>query len=126
LNCAIDTDHDIEKLIEKTEQEGDQQEPENKEGLSFAFAKIWAADKDSLEEMADAVQSNDKDDSWAQTLAVSLMRISLAFCFINDGSSVSLLSGRKFKRKRSPVEVYVDGLLPFLRCAVSLFFRHKL
>jgi chromodomain-helicase-DNA-binding protein 4 len=70
---TADTDNDIEKLVEKTEKEGDQEEPEKKEGLSFAFAKIWAADKDTLEEMADdSTQSNDKDDSWAQTLAVSV------------------------------------------------------
>jgi hypothetical protein len=68
---TTDTDNDIEKLIERTEKEGDQEEPEKKEGLSFAFAKIWAADKDTLEEMADDTsQSNDQDDSWAQTLAV--------------------------------------------------------
>ncbi|RDB29203.1 Chromatin remodeling factor mit1 [Hypsizygus marmoreus] len=57
------TDHDIEKLVEKTEKEGEQQEPA-KEGMSFAFAKIWAADKDSLEEVEDV----DQGDSWAQTL----------------------------------------------------------
>jgi chromodomain-helicase-DNA-binding protein 4 len=68
-----DTDHDIEKLIEKTEKEGDQEQPEKKEGLSFSFAKIWAADKDTLEELNDdTTQSNDQDDSWAQTLAVSV------------------------------------------------------
>lgn len=73
----LDTDHDIEKLIEKTEQQGDQEEPEKKDDFSFAFAKIWAADKDTLEEMDDTVQSNDKDDSWAQTLAVSFIYIYL-------------------------------------------------
>ena len=36
--------------------------PEN--GFSFSFAKIWAADKDSLEE----VQEDDQTDSWAQAL----------------------------------------------------------
>jgi hypothetical protein len=71
ISYHSDTDNDIEKLIERTEKEGDKEEPEKKEGLSFAFAKIWAADKDTLEEMADdTAQGNDKDDSWAQTLAV--------------------------------------------------------
>lgn len=79
-----DTDHDVEKLIEKTEKEGDHEEPEKNEGLSFAFAKIWAADKDTLEEMADdAAQINDKDDSWAQTLAVSFLSI-LYRCIFTD------------------------------------------
>jgi hypothetical protein len=80
LTCTVsqqvvraDTEHDIEKLIERTEKEGDQEQPEKKEGLSFSFAKIWAADKDALEELIDdTTQSNDQDDSWAQTLAVSI------------------------------------------------------
>jgi len=58
-----DTDQDIEKLIEKTEKEGEQDE-QVKDGLSFSFAKIWAANMDSLEE----VQDVDQGDSWAQTL----------------------------------------------------------
>ncbi|KAG6885408.1 hypothetical protein C0993_002141 [Termitomyces sp. T159_Od127] len=58
-----DSEQDIEKLIEKTEQEGEEQEPV-KEGMSFSFAKVWAADKDSLEEVEDV----DQGDSWAQTL----------------------------------------------------------
>jgi len=51
------------KLIEKTELEGDQ-EDKPKEGQAFSFAKIWAADRDSLEEIED----NDQVDSWAVTL----------------------------------------------------------
>ena len=51
------------KLIEKTEVEGDQ-EDKPKEGQAFSFAKIWAADRDSLEEIED----NDQIDSWALTL----------------------------------------------------------
>ncbi|KAG6854234.1 hypothetical protein C0991_009252 [Blastosporella zonata] len=57
------SEQDIEKLVEKTEKEGDEQE-QVKEGMSFAFAKVWAADKDSLEEVEDV----DQGDSWAQTL----------------------------------------------------------
>ncbi|KAG6890733.1 hypothetical protein C0992_013116 [Termitomyces sp. T32_za158] len=57
------SEQDIEKLIEKTEQEGEEQEPV-KEGMSFSFAKVWAADKDFLEEVEDI----DQGDSWAQTL----------------------------------------------------------
>ncbi|KAF8898923.1 SNF2 family N-terminal domain-containing protein [Infundibulicybe gibba] len=61
----IYTDNDIEKLIDKTEKEGDQEEEVAKEGaMSFSFAKIWAADKDTLEE----VEEVDQGDAWAQTL----------------------------------------------------------
>lgn len=63
----IDTDHDIEKLIEKTEKEGDQEVAPKESGLSFAFAKIWAADKDELEEIEEDLP-DDQGDSWAHTL----------------------------------------------------------
>ncbi|KAF9447799.1 hypothetical protein P691DRAFT_801793 [Macrolepiota fuliginosa MF-IS2] len=57
------SDQDILRLIEKTEVEGEQ-EDKPKEGMSFSFAKIWAADKDTLEDIGD----NEEVDSWAQTL----------------------------------------------------------
>ncbi|KAJ4484899.1 hypothetical protein C8J55DRAFT_472367 [Lentinula edodes] len=56
---------DIDNLITKTEKEGDQ-ENAPKEGAAFSFAKIWTADKDELEEIADEDQF--EVDSWAQTL----------------------------------------------------------
>lgn len=62
-HCFPDSDQDILKLIEKTEVEG-AEEDKPKEGAGFSFAKIWAADKDSLEEIED----HDQVDSWAQTL----------------------------------------------------------
>lgn len=34
----------------------------------FSFAKIWAADRDSLEEIGDGADSAQQADSWAQTL----------------------------------------------------------
>ena len=60
----LDTENDIDKLIEKTEKEAVQESSKSESGLSFSFAKIWAADKDSLEE----VQEDDQTDSWAQAL----------------------------------------------------------
>ncbi|TFK36879.1 hypothetical protein BDQ12DRAFT_686022 [Crucibulum laeve] len=60
----IYSEQDIDKLIAKTEKEGDQEEAPKEGGLTFSFAKIWAADKDSLEEIED----DDQADSWAQTL----------------------------------------------------------
>ncbi|KAF8807753.1 hypothetical protein BYT27DRAFT_7189847 [Phlegmacium glaucopus] len=58
------TENDIDKLIEKTEKEAVPEASNSGGGLSFSFAKIWAADKDSLEE----VQEDDQTDSWAQAL----------------------------------------------------------
>ncbi|KAG6821361.1 hypothetical protein H0H93_014158 [Arthromyces matolae] len=57
------SEQDIEKLVEKTEKEGEEQE-QVKENMAFSFARVWAADKDSLEEVEDI----DQGDSWAQTL----------------------------------------------------------
>ncbi|KAJ3555472.1 hypothetical protein NP233_g12200 [Leucocoprinus birnbaumii] len=57
------SDQDILKLIEKTEVEGEE-EDRPKEGQAFSFAKVWAADRDSLEEIED----NDQADSWATAL----------------------------------------------------------
>jgi hypothetical protein len=61
---SADSDNDIDKLLEKTEKEAIKEAPKAAGGLSFAFAKIWAAEKDSLEE----VMEEDQTDSWAQTL----------------------------------------------------------
>ncbi|KAJ3554645.1 hypothetical protein NM688_g2999 [Phlebia brevispora] len=62
------SEHDIDNLIEKTEKEGDQQEPQTSESAAFSFAKIWAADKDSLEDVNES-ETQAQEDAWAQTLA---------------------------------------------------------
>jgi chromodomain-helicase-DNA-binding protein 4 len=58
------SDQDIDKLIEKTETEGDESDKPKEGGLSFEFAKVWATDRNDLDEIAD----DDQVDSWAQTL----------------------------------------------------------
>lgn len=66
---SLDSETDVDNLITKTENEGDQEEQgSSANGMSFAFAKVWAADKDGLEEMADEEITADRGDSWAQTL----------------------------------------------------------
>ncbi|KAJ4002497.1 SHREC complex subunit Mit1 [Lentinula boryana] len=59
------SDVDIDNLIAKTEKEGDK-ELAPKEGAAFSFAKIWTAEKNGLEEIADEGQF--EVDSWTQTL----------------------------------------------------------
>src|SRR6266542_6586434 len=55
----------MENLIEKTEKEAVQEGPKaGGGGLTFTFAKVWAADKDGLEEIVE----EDQTDSWAQAL----------------------------------------------------------
>lgn len=58
------SDQDIDKLIEKTETESDESDKPKEGGLSFEFAKVWATDRNDLDEIAD----DDQVDSWAQTL----------------------------------------------------------
>ncbi|KAH9942923.1 SNF2 family N-terminal domain-containing protein [Amylocystis lapponica] len=62
------SEQDMDNLIEKTEKEGDEVEPQEGGGAAFSFAKVWSADKDSLEEMADDANTISQVDSWAQTL----------------------------------------------------------
>lgn len=59
----LDSDADIDQLIEKTEKEGDESDAP-KDGAAFSFAKVWSAEKDQLED----VQDEDQVDSWANTL----------------------------------------------------------
>jgi chromodomain-helicase-DNA-binding protein 4 len=105
--CFADTELDIEKLIEKTEKEGDQEEVA-KDQLSFSFAKVWAADKDTLEDVVDEPADAD---SWAQTL----QQIAAA----QDQNRVQEVMGRGVRR-RATVFPQVKRL-PFLsRSIVSL------
>lgn len=65
---GLDSEHDIDQLIEKTEKEGDQIEQQPGGDSLFSFAKVWAAEKDQLEDMPDEVNDPGTEDSWAQTL----------------------------------------------------------
>jgi len=62
------SDQDLDKLIEKTEHEGGEQEPTAQNNLSFAFAKVWSANNDELEDIGDDVPDHEHGDSWAQAL----------------------------------------------------------
>ena len=53
-----------------TETEDEHIDEEKTGGLTFSFAKVWAADKGGLEEMPDELtNAEERIDSWAQTLA---------------------------------------------------------
>ncbi len=72
----VDSEHDVDNLIEKTEKEGDQVEPDSGgAGSLFAFAKVWSADKDDLEELAEqAPEHTEEADSWAKALELIAAR----------------------------------------------------
>ncbi|KAF8846211.1 hypothetical protein BDN67DRAFT_918420 [Paxillus ammoniavirescens] len=87
----IYTDNDLDRLIEKTEVEGGEQDIAGEPGLKFSFAKVWAAEKDTLEEVGDAVPDIEQGDSWAQALE----RIAAA----KDVAGEQEATGRGVRRK---------------------------
>lgn len=91
LPCS-DTDHDLDKLIERTEVKGDEGNIINSEpGLKFSFAKVWAAEKDVLEDIGDIVPDIDHGDSWAQALERVAAR--------KDASKENEVTGRGVRRR---------------------------
>lgn len=94
-NSMLDVDNDVEKLIEKTEVEGDQQAATKEAGLSFEFAKVWAADKDTMEEIQEDVQDTEQGDSWA----LALERIAAA----KGAEQVTEVTGRGARRKAAAI-----------------------
>jgi chromodomain-helicase-DNA-binding protein 4 len=72
LTVTVDSEADVQSLIEKTEKEGDQpEETGQNQNSAFSFAKIWTAEKDALTEMSDVTleHAGEVDDSWGQVLA---------------------------------------------------------
>jgi hypothetical protein len=63
-----DADQDLDDLIEKTENEETKEVAPTEGDFSFSFAKIWAAGKNTLEEVADDLPQEHEVDSWANTL----------------------------------------------------------
>ncbi|KAF9020320.1 hypothetical protein BDZ89DRAFT_1072318 [Hymenopellis radicata] len=98
------TDADVDNLIEKTEQEkGDEQDASKEGGGMFSFAKIWTADRDTLEEVRD----EDQGDSWA----VTLQKINAERQKIQ--AQQEALSGRGARRKATAIPVrYIDEESP--------------
>lgn len=74
ISVHTDSEHDIENLIEKTEKEGEEVEPESGAGSLFSFAKVWSADKEGLEDMDDPTENTEATDSWAQALELIAAR----------------------------------------------------
>ncbi|KAI5124175.1 hypothetical protein M0805_000981 [Coniferiporia weirii] len=64
----IYSENDVDKLIEKIEGGGDGTEPSEPTNNAFAFAKVWSAHRDDLDELSEEPEGADQADSWAQTL----------------------------------------------------------
>jgi chromodomain-helicase-DNA-binding protein 4 len=65
----LDSENDIQQLIEKTEKEGDQQELAAGENAAFSFAKVWATEKEGTQVLEENAEEQAQEDAWAQTLA---------------------------------------------------------
>ena len=99
----VDTEQDVQKLIEKTEVEGDQDESVEASNNAFAFAKVWSSHRDTLDEMSDGMSEANQDDTWAQTLAKiqeEQMR-----------ERIQEKSGRGVRRKAAQLKVIVRSLV---------------
>lgn len=64
---SVDTDSDVQSLIEKIETEGDEDSPAVTNN-ALSFAKVWSAQKGELDELPENADQKDQSDSWAQTL----------------------------------------------------------
>ena len=96
MTAAADSEHDIDNLIEKTEREGDQVEPESGPGSLFAFAKVWSADKEGLQELAeDLPEHAEEADSWSKALELIAAR--------KATEKQKELTGRGVRRKAAAV-----------------------
>ncbi|KIY63755.1 hypothetical protein CYLTODRAFT_425826 [Cylindrobasidium torrendii FP15055 ss-10] len=93
------SEHDVDSLITKTEQDPGPEDEANKEGGGmFSFAKIWTADRDALEDVRD----EDQVDSWGQTLE----KINAEHARIQAEEDAA--AGRGAKRKAARQIMYND------------------
>jgi len=98
--------------------EGDQQATTKEAGLSFAFAKVWAADKDTMEDIQEDVPDIEQSDSWAQALE----RIAAA----KGAKQVAEVSGRGVRRKAAAIFPQVLQMVSELMCKSHRFYSKTL
>ena len=99
---SLDSENDIDKLIEKTETEGEAESSGSGENAAFSFAKIWSADKDELEDLeTDNAEREAQDDAWAKTLQKIAEE--------RAKEEAVEVSGRGTRRKAAPVFPQVRG-----------------
>lgn len=114
----VDSEHDVDNLIDKTEKEGDQVEPDSTgAGSLFAFAKVWSADKDDLEELAEeASEHAEEADSWTKALELIATR--------KAAEQEKEVTGRGARRKAAAVfafpQVITIGYIMRYACLTSL------
>ncbi|KAL4070788.1 hypothetical protein J3A83DRAFT_4245468 [Scleroderma citrinum] len=117
------TDLDLDKLIEKTEIEGENDEVAKESGLKFSFAKVWAADKDTFEDIGEDAQDISQDDSWAQALE--------RLAATKNTTQQEEVMGRGVRRKAAATfpqqELgYIDGLEDTPHARKSKSKKHRL
>ena len=69
MTLLIDSDDDLDKLIERVENGEDEVSAASHDKASFSFAKVWEMDKGSFEEIADdRGPDSTQDDFWAKVV----------------------------------------------------------
>ncbi|KAG6331283.1 hypothetical protein ID866_7805 [Astraeus odoratus] len=96
-------------LIEKTEAEEGEKDIAKESGLKFNFAKVWAADKDTFEEIGDATPDPAEDDSWTRTLERIAAEKGAAEEQEMMGRGVSLINPFEFQQQLDFIEDLDDS-----------------
>lgn len=116
---CLDTEQDVQRLIEKTELEGDKVEASDAPNNAFAFAKVWSSHRDALDDMPDEVSDAVQDDSWAQTLAKIQEE--------QQHEQAQEKSGRGVRRKAAQLKVRNSPALAFPSPPICVwYFRRRI
>lgn len=70
-STCLDSENDVEKLIEKLETQDSEPAQPTGAAMSFSFAKIWERDRNTLEEVPEEAMADDAQDFWEGVLARS-------------------------------------------------------
>lgn len=109
-NSSVDTENDVEKLIEKVETESEEQENTEATNSIISFAKVWSSHKDTLDEIPEETEHFDQD-SWAQTLRNIASEQKRAV--------VQEKVGRGAKRKATHANVWIISLSGRIRILIE-------
>ncbi|KDQ19888.1 hypothetical protein BOTBODRAFT_27309 [Botryobasidium botryosum FD-172 SS1] len=95
------SDHDVEQLIERIEQQADEPEDTSQSSsMAFGFAKVWELEKNTMTEVAETTD-NDADDFWATVLERSHAE--------QQKRDAERQTGRGVRREATKLVTYAEG-----------------
>lgn len=106
LTKLQDSEQDVDKLIDKIETEGYENQSEPTTSNVLSFAKVWSVHKDDLDELVDDAENKGQTDSWAQ----ALQKISEK----QDVGQAREASGRGVRRKAARKVSILNAFIKFI------------